>query len=104
MIRPWTIGFWLAIFCLCTASNVQKEAMDSPMPVLHQSSFQACSAISPIGQCYKAFPSNCFSSTVLASPLFACVLSQLLLQYTQGGVVLHEAQPSEEKRSVGLLF
>ncbi|KAK1466541.1 hypothetical protein CCUS01_07362 [Colletotrichum cuscutae] len=33
MIRPWTIG-------VCT---VQKEAMDSPMPVLHQSSFQACS-------------------------------------------------------------
>ncbi|KAK1450234.1 hypothetical protein CMEL01_07570 [Colletotrichum melonis] len=75
--------------------------MDSPMPVLHQSSFQACSAISSIGQCYKAFPSNCFSSTVLASPLFACVLSQLLLQYTQGGGVLPKAQPSEEKEVRG---
>ncbi|KAK1725039.1 uncharacterized protein BDZ83DRAFT_316571 [Colletotrichum acutatum] len=30
MIRPWTIGVWLAIFCLCIASTVQKEAMDSP--------------------------------------------------------------------------
>ncbi|OHF03574.1 hypothetical protein CORC01_01293 [Colletotrichum orchidophilum] len=73
--------FWLAIFVFI-ASTVQKEH-GFTHAVLHQSSFQACSAISPIGQCYKAFPSNCFSSTVIASPLLHASVAATPTIYTR---------------------
>ncbi|KAK1689484.1 hypothetical protein BDP55DRAFT_409741 [Colletotrichum godetiae] len=89
--------FGLAIFFFCIASTVQKEAMDSPMPVLHQSSFQACSCHLPRWPILQGIPKQLLFIHCDSFSAPCMRLSQLLLQYTQGGGVLHKLSHRRKK-------